>query len=312
MRRSLFPAKVLLFGEHGIMENSKGLSIPHSFYKGAFRFDADLDHAKGLYSNAELKKYYVFLVSLSREGNFPIQLHLDSIDGDIQNGMYFSSNIPQGYGVGSSGALVAAVYDRYTQDKITAEVDLNKKSILRLKKIFSQMESYFHGKSSGVDPLICYLNLPLLIRSSTDISTVGIPEEQQGKGAIFLINSGTPSSTASMVQIFFEKLKHAGFRKTLKEEFIKYNDDCIDAFLKGDFKPLLKNVKQLSVWAYRHFRPMIPVSLWEIWEDGIFTNDYYLKLCGSGGGGFVLGFTPDYEIVQEKLKAYEPEIVFRF
>ncbi|XCI75034.1 MAG: mevalonate kinase [Flavobacteriales bacterium] len=312
MRRSLFPAKVLLFGEHGIMEDSKGLSIPHSFYKGAFRFDADLDHAKELYSNGEIKKYYAFLVSINREGNFPIQLCLDGIDEDIQKGMYFSSNIPQGYGVGSSGALVAAIYDRYAQDKITADADLNKESILKLKKIFSQMESYFHGKSSGMDPLICYLDLPLLISSSTDISTVGIPEEQQGKGGIFLINSGAPSSTASMVQIFFEKLKHDGFRKTLKEEFVKYNDDCIETFLKGDFKPLLKNVKRLSVWVYRNFRPMIPVSLWKIWEEGLFTNDYYLKLCGSGGGGFVLGFTPDYEIAREKLKAYEPEIVFRF
>jgi mevalonate kinase len=29
--------------------------------------------------------------------------------------MYFDSSIPQGYGVGS-GALVAAIYDRYAQD----------------------------------------------------------------------------------------------------------------------------------------------------------------------------------------------------
>jgi mevalonate kinase len=32
--------------------------------------------------------------------------------------MYFDSSIPQGYGVGSS-ALVAAIYDKYAQNKIT-------------------------------------------------------------------------------------------------------------------------------------------------------------------------------------------------
>jgi mevalonate kinase len=37
----------------------------------------------------------------------------------VETGMYFDSSIPQGYGVGSSGALVAAIYDKYAQDKIT-------------------------------------------------------------------------------------------------------------------------------------------------------------------------------------------------
>jgi mevalonate kinase len=32
--------------------------------------------------------------------------------------MYFDSSIPQGYG-SSSGALVAAIYDKYAQNKIT-------------------------------------------------------------------------------------------------------------------------------------------------------------------------------------------------
>ncbi|XOD68200.1 MAG: mevalonate kinase [Flavobacteriales bacterium Tduv] len=312
MNQSLFPAKVLLFGEYSIMEDSRGLSIPHGFYKGAFRFNLDVQNVEGLYSNVELKKYHDFLKFLVEKGDFPVRFHIEVFLQDVQKGMYFHSNIPKGYGVGSSGALVAAVYDRYAQDKFFSGADFNKKGVFRLKQIFGQMESYFHGKSSGIDPLICYLKLPLLIRSSTDISAIGIPEKQQGNGAIFLIDSGAPSSTSDMVQIFFEKLKQDGFRKMLKEEFIKCNDECIEAFLKGDFKPLLKNVKRLSIWAYSHFRPMIPVSLWEIWEDGLFTNDYYLKLCGSGGGGFLLGFTSDYETARYKLRAYAPEVIFRF
>lgn len=312
MSRSLFPAKVLLFGEYGIMEDSRGLSIPHSFYKGAFRFNVDVQNVEVIYSSTELEKYHDFLKLLLEKGGFPTRFRIENFLQDVQKGMYFDSNIPQGYGVGSSGALVAAVYDRYARDKVLAGSDLNKEGLFRLKEIFGQMESYFHGKSSGIDPLICYLKLPLLIRSSTDISAIGIPKEQQGKGAIFLIDSGVPSSTYDMVKIFFEKLKQDGFRRTLKEEFIKYNDECIEAFLKGHFKPLLRNVKRLSIWAYSHFRPMIPPSLWEIWEEGIFTNDYYLKLCGSGGGGFLLGFTSDYETVRYKLKAYGPEVIFRF
>ena len=47
-------------------------------------------------------------------------------------------------------------------------------------------------------------------------------------------------------------------------------------------------------------------------ENGINTNDYYLKLCGSGGGGFILGFTEDYQKAQESLKDYKLELVYRF
>jgi mevalonate kinase len=32
---------------------------------------------------------------------------------------------------------------------------------------------------------------------------------------------------------------------------------------------------------------MIPEQFHAIWQKGIDTNDYYLKLCGSGGGGYI-------------------------
>ncbi len=174
------------------------------------------------------------------------------------------------------------------------------------------MESFFHGKSSGIDPLICYLNQPLLIRSKTNISITSIPKKNQGEGAIFLLNSGIPRKTDFMIQFFLKKLKHDNFKKIFSSEFIKYNEKCIEAFLKEDFKILLKNVKLLSVWVFNHFRPMISKNFWKIWENGIFSNIYYLKLCGSGGGGFILGFTSNYELSRKKLKKYATEVLFRF
>jgi mevalonate kinase len=36
---------------------------------------------------------------------------------------------------------------------------------------------------------------------------------------------------------------------------------------------------------------MIPPTFQEIWMRGIYTGMYALKLCGSGGGGMLLGFT---------------------
>ena len=293
-----------MFGEYGIIEDSKGLTIPYNSYKGSLKFGQS---SKGKISNESIRKFAAYL-----EENLPGEFDFEQLKSDIANGMYFDSTIPQGYGVGSSGALVAAIYDRYAVQKLDSGEILSKEIIAELKEIFSKMESFFHGKSSGIDPLICYLNLPLLINSKSDISAVGIPAQKSGKGAIFLVNSGTPGETAPMIQIFFEKLKQEGFRKTLKEEFIKYNNACIDAFVRGDVNPLFANLKKLSTWAFLHFRPMIPQRLLDAWQYGIQTNSYYLKLCGSGGGGYILGFTKDYEKAKVHLKDFDTEVIYKF
>ena len=308
MRVPLFYAKILLFGEYGIIENSQGLTLPYSFYKGCFKFST-LESEFEKKSNESLKKYWEYLAELELPEQF--RLDLPALKKDIENGLFFDSNIPQGYGVGSSGALVAAIFDRYSVVQHKPE-EIGKNELKELKKVFGELESFFHGKSSGIDPLICYMNLPILIENKENVGRVEIPEENEGKGAIFLIDSGVVGETGPMVQIFFEKLKNEGFRKTLKEEFIKYNNACIQSFLNKEMTPFFKNMKALSKWAYEHFRPMIPDSVFNAWKKGLDTNAYYLKLCGSGGGGYILGFTKDYQKAEKMLEGFHKEVIYRF
>ena len=179
---------------------------------------------------------------------------------------------------------------------------------LKLKDIFSLMESFFHGKSSGLDPLNSYLSLPILINSKTNIEPAGIPSQKEGKGAVFLLDSEQVGETEPMVNIFMNKMKNEGFRKMLNEEFAIYTDACIDNFLHGNVSSLLGNVKKLSKLVLANFKPMIPSAFHKIWEQGIQTNDYYLKLCGSGGGGYILGFAQDYDKAKVSLKKYKLEL----
>lgn len=308
MNNPLFYAKILLFGEYGIIEDSQGLTLPYSFYKGTLKF-SDLDNDFEKKSNQSLEKYSNYLSELE----LPAEYNLDvkSFKNDIAKGLFFDSNIPQGYGVGSSGALVAAIFEKYSLIKRNPET-ISKDELKDLKVIFGQLESYFHGKSSGIDPLICFMNLPILIESKESVDKVSIPKEELGKGAIFLIDSGMTGETGPMIQIFFEKLKNEGFRKTLKEEFIRYNNACIDAFLKKDMNPFFRNLKKLSVWAYEHFRPMIPENLFNVWKKGLDSNAYYLKLCGSGGGGYILGFAKDYAKAEKMLEGFHKEVIYKF
>ena len=165
MKGPLFYSKILLFGEYGIIRDSKGLSIPYNFYNGALKTDAN-PSAEALKSNGNLKRFVSYLETLQSEQPELVQFNLDILKQDIQAGMYFDSSIPQGYGVGSSGALVAAIYDKYAQNKITVLENLTREKLLLLKTIFGNMESFFHGKSSGLDPLNSYLSIPILINSN--------------------------------------------------------------------------------------------------------------------------------------------------
>ncbi len=312
MKSPLFYSKILLFGEYGIIQDSKGLSIPYNFYNGALKMDQNPSE-EAIKSNESLRKYVTYLETLQSEQPNLVTFDLETLKSDTQAGMYFDSSIPQGYGVGSSGALVAAIYDKYAQNKITVLENLTREKLLQLKTIFSQMESFFHGKSSGLDPLNSYLSIPILINSKDNIEATGIPTQSfDGKGAVFLLDSGIVGETAPMVNIFMEKLKDQGFRTMLKDQFVKYTDACVENFLGGDMKSLFSNTKQLSKVVLSHFKPMIPEEFHGIWKKGIDTNDYYLKLCGSGGGGYILGFTEDLEKAKQSLKDYKLEVVYQF
>ncbi|EDM45115.1 mevalonate kinase [unidentified eubacterium SCB49] len=312
MRGPLFYSKILLFGEYGIIKDSKGLSIPYNFYNGALKIDEHHTIATTK-SNKSLQRFAVYLEQLQKDQPSLVTFEIETLKEDVAKGLYFDSSIPQGYGVGSSGALVAAIYDKYASDKITVLENLTREKLLELKSIFAAMESFFHGKSSGLDPLNSYLSLPILINSTTDIESANIPSQTvDGKGAVFLLDSGITGETAPMVNIFMENMKQEGFRKMLKTQFVKHTDDCVHDFLKGDVKSLFGNVKQLSKVVLDNFKPMIPKEFLKLWKKGIDTNAYYLKLCGSGGGGYILGFTEDIDKARTELSDHKLEVVYNF
>ena len=136
----LFYSKILLFGEYGIIKNSKGLAIPYNFYKGTLKkceshkqcephLRKEEDARK---SNEALREFATYLQNLMEEENPIVRFNLEKLNADIAEGMYFDSSIPQGYGVGSSGALVAAIYSEYAIEPISAMENLTREKLLQL------------------------------------------------------------------------------------------------------------------------------------------------------------------------------------
>lgn len=306
MSSSIYSSKILLFGEYSIILNSFGFAIPYPLYNGRLKLNAannDKDSNKNILE---------FIEYLKINGK---NLSLDwlKINKDIANGLFFKSNIPQGYGLGSSGALVAAFYNRYAKKKISLNEKLTKNKLQKLKNIFSKMESHFHGESSGIDPLNCYLGLPILIKSQNEIEITKMPEEKAtGSSGIFILDSGNSSDTSLMVSLFFKKMEDKNFNYMMKNQFIKYSKTCINEFLHGNIDSMFNSIKVLSEITLNNFQPMIPNKFIKLWREGLITNDYFFKLCGSGGGGFLLGFTLDINNTFKKLKDYKKEIIYKF
>ena len=172
------------------------------------------------------------------------------------------------------------------------------------------MESCFHGTSSGMDPLNCYVGEPLLFSKNDDIRKVSVPHhENDSDGAIFLINSGFPSSTEPLVRMFLKKTLNEAYKKVITEKIIPLNDKSIELITGGNILSFFEHLGKLSALQMETFREMIPSRFLPLWNRGLINGEYYLKLCGSGGGGFLLGFTRDYHIAWEIMKEEGIEIM---
>ena len=95
MKGPLFYSKILLFGEYGIIKDSKGLSIPYNFYNGALKVDEN-PSVEAIKSNESLGRFVSYLEQLQEEQPALVTFAIDSLKADVARGMYFDSSIPQG------------------------------------------------------------------------------------------------------------------------------------------------------------------------------------------------------------------------
>ena len=92
MKGPLFYSKILLFGEYGIIKDSKGLSIPYNFYKGALKMEENLEGVS-LKSNQSLKNFAAYLHDLQEQEPTLVQFDLERLNAEIEQGLYFDSSI---------------------------------------------------------------------------------------------------------------------------------------------------------------------------------------------------------------------------
>mgnify|MGYP003307679767 FL=1 len=181
------------------------------------------------------------------------------------------------------------------------------------RQILSNIESFFHGQSSGIDPLSCYVQKPLLVESKNSINTIDIPPQNiNSKRTLFLFDTECKGNTQGLVEIFLNKLRQKDFEVFFENEFVVATNNSITNFLERKYEDFENNFIELSKKTFNNFQEMIPVNYKNLWMDGIEKKDYYLKLCGSGGGGFLIGLTTDLDKVQKLFPTKKIEALYMF
>ena len=267
-----YPAKVLLLGEHTVLRGGRGLAVPYPAL--ALRW------TKGPAPDPRLQDFAAFL---RREG---LPLDHDRLENDLADGHQLTGNIPVGYGLGSSGAVCAAVSERYGTEEASP------RDLPTLRRSLARMESFFHGSSSGTDPLVAYRREALLLGVAGAVEAVTLPPDWAKSW--FLLDTGITRHAGPLIERFLSA--HATDPDTIRNGWREPADRAIAALIAGHAAALYAEVVRISDFQLARFPDFIPRDFHAAWNGG---DAYRLKLCGAGGGGMLLGLARDRAAVEE-------------
>lgn len=270
--------------------DATALMVPLSRFSAQWRNASHLSESAAA-SNASLQRFADYLSTLDEAKDV---IDLRRFNHELQYNLFLDSDVPSGYGLGSSGVLVAAVYDHYATQKTD--------DLLQLKALFGKMESYFHGSSSGIDPLQCYLGQPFRI-TPQGVSMLPVdfmPDDIH----VFLADTGQKSNTKPLVQYFKKKREDTDYLKAFQSDYVPCVSACIDHLVAGEKEAFFSSLRRLTDGQLRFLRPMITDNTIDLFLE---KPDFNLgfKISGSGGGGYVLGFTDDIDKTKAFMEGYE-------
>lgn len=287
LNKRKYPAKLLLFGEYGILLGLDALAIAFTEFSGKL-----VKTKEG--PDEDLLKLYKYLKRISRD--FPYDLNIKELEKDIKEGLRFTSEIPLNYGLGSSGALVASIFENYI-DKKSLDTITDPRA---LKTSLALMESYFHGVSSGIDPLVSLIKKPVLVRRSGKVYLLDKPVVRKRKKLhFFLLDSNQPGKTGDLVSGFMDKMNEESFSETFRTGYKKYSNGAIRHLINRRYPEFFGKFIELSAFQLEHMHELIPDHVQPQFKKGLDSGEFALKICGSGGGGYFLGVTKSKDVLDK-------------
>ncbi len=272
-----YPAKILLFGEHTVLRGGQGLAIPYP--ARSIRWVKDKPDERLLQFSDYLK------VVFSRH-----LLDTGGLEDRLLDDWRLAGDIPTGYGLGSSGAVCAAIWDQFATPAgkaLTGDA---------LRQALARMEQHFHGQSSGTDPLISLLNTPVLLGGGQPPQISTLPANWNE--GFFLLDTGQERQAATLIRQFTTRYdEDADFARSTASQWLGPANTAIQALMAGNRTKLATAMRQVATFQQQELPDFIPASL----RSKCLGDGYTLKLCGAGGGGMMLGLASDKAEVARQL-----------
>lgn len=262
----MYPAKVLLYGEHTVLRGGRGLAVPYA-HRG-------LEWTKDRPDERLLSFCDYLRVAFSDRH----LLDTNALEDYLTDDWRLTGDIPTGYGLGSSGAVCAAIWDRFATPAgkfLSGEA---------LRKALARMEQHFHGSSSGTDPLVCYLQRPVSLGNGTP-QPVDLPVGWNDR--FFLVDTGHDRQASRLIRNFTQRYDtDTSFAKAVDQHWKQPANLAIQALLNDQQEELGRQTRLIGDFQLKFLPDFIPDTFHDRWQS----KDYALKICGAGGGGMVLGY----------------------
>lgn len=289
-----YPAKILLFGEYSVLSGSEALAFPYGEKHGSLKYDCISipgfsTSNKSQQPLIELYEYLAANLHLFSEKEAP---DLRRLRNDLISGLYFDSSIPANYGIGSSGAISAAVYDSYFDQTKQKPLD-------QIIKTLSSIEAFYHHKSSGIDPLVSFLNQTIHIVNYQPRVVPTDLEWIRNNLNVYLIDSGIPGITKTAVE--------KEISKSIPPDYIELTNSIIQQIVRRDSKDFFESIEKLCELQQKQFASLFTPEVNGIADIGREKNNLCVKLCGSGGGGYYLLFAKQ-ALLPSEIEEFQLEV----
>lgn len=264
-----FSAKILLFGEYTVIHGGQALALPYPAYSGQW-----VEKGAPAHDWAPLLRFLF--------AHPELEIDLARLQRDLAQGGGFVSSIPQGKGLGSSGALVAALLHSYGPRRDW--------QLCEVRERLASLEACYHGQSSGVDPLVSWVGQPLLLGGGKGPEVADMPLARWRElERWFLLDSGVPRHSAPLIALFKQQAEDPAFQEVLGKLNGLVNE-AIESYEHLDEPMMGVTMQALSAMQLKALDGMIPSGIKELWGEGLKSRQFALKLCGAGGGGFFIGY----------------------
>lgn len=266
-----YPSKLLVFGEYLVLHQGAALSIPDHRFQTSWVQEENPDE--------EMLEYLKYL---RKQEALESSLDFRRLEEDLLAGWKVASDIPRHAGLGSSASVVAAVYDRY---KTREDSDYRMEDFHR---IFSEMENYMHGVSSGFDPMAVYFRQPVLRKNGQSVLTPQPSIPCLEHWDLELIDSGSPRKNGRWILRFQEKMESDKEFASRIATLTKVNNKMVEAVIKNERRIAENLLTTFSENQFHLFEEWIPDTIKTIWQETNEKPDQVMKILGAGGGGYFL------------------------